>query len=60
MIGWKCKRCGNKKTEGCGAPDQTVLVQYDDGSSEYVHTACPLEPIGLTKLYWKFKLMSAG
>lgn len=39
-------------------PDYKVPVHYDDGTVEQVRPACPLEPVGLTKLYWdlKFKL----
>ena len=56
IRGWKCKRCGNTKTEGCGMPDYTVPVPFENGV-EMLHPACPLEPVGLTKLYWKIKFM---
>ena len=55
LKGWKCKRCGNTKTQGCGLPNNVTEIVYEDGSKEFVPSACPLEPVGFTKLYWNLR-----
>lgn len=59
IRGWECTACQKTKSQiskdGCGLPGRTNPVRFDSGVVEHVLVACPMTPVGLTKLYYKIK-----